>query len=219
MKRTATRGKGRFQKRRTNTAARRTMAIVNRSAETKKFMNSTDYSNLGVASLVTWNLTQIPQGNTLSSRIGDKIFVKSLRLAVNVNNIVPGGTAMNDSANFRIIVFRGKYDYSATSYPTSEVFMSNNGAFPVGTEYTSAALDTKQITVLLDRSIVIANNYSGQIAQAERVYSIPINKSFSLRNDDNFGKYSNLYFGIVQTNWNGLSTKYNFQSILSYTDV
>lgn len=197
------------------TFAKAVKAVVNKIAETKQHSTDPGYTNLFPGTLTTWNITNgLTQGNNTSQRDGDKIYIKTLRLSSQMNNYSLAGAVVNGTVFYRIIIFRGKYDYSFSSYPASEVFESNAGAVPVNN--LTARLDTNQITPLYDRVVRLDQNDTNQQCAMHILKTIRVNKNFYFKDDDNYGKVSNLYLGVVPLTQTGLGNP-TIQSNCSFT--
>lgn len=186
----------RYKKKQRGGFAKAVMSVVNKKSETKQHttVGQRNY-NAGVE-WNTWNLTNnMIQGLNTSQRIGDKVFIKQLRLSMAVQNSSNLGSS-NNSALFRVVVFRGKYDYALTSYPETEVFELNAGANP-SPNGIFARIDTNQVTPLYDKVHLLPEaSLGGQILSRHFLKLIRINKQFMYKDDDNYGKSSNLYLGI-----------------------
>lgn len=181
------------------TFAKAVKKVLMKTTELKKFDNDFTPSNISHNTMTTWNLLNgMAQGTSQGSRIGDKIYISSLRLQQFLTNYSALGTVNNNNITYRVLIFKGKYDYSSTSYPTTEVFEANNGAAPQSV--IIAPVDTSQVTVLYDRTFTLANNYSGQSREIINKMVLPVKQNFYFRNDDAFQKTSNLYLGICQSN-------------------
>lgn len=200
--------------------AKKVLAVVNKKAEAKKF--DTEFSaNITYGGLTTWNLLSgITQGTSTSRRIGDKIYVKGLRLCGQFNNVNFANVVQNSDIRWRMIVFRGKYDYALTSYPSSEVFENNSGGTPAS--LITSPLDTNQITPLYDQIFTTpASNYTGQIRTKLQKMYLSVNKSFTFREDDSYQKTSNLYFGVIMECGGGPTTTVSATGdvTVNFTDV
>lgn len=191
--------------------------VINRVAEKKQWNKTIDYT-LGVPhnTLATWNLLDgLIQGTNTGQRIGDKVNLRRMRLSLLLHN--NASSTVNDSVSFRIILFRGKYDYSSTNYPVNEVFENVAGSAPVG--IITAPMDLNQITPLLDKTITIQNGYSGQkLLKPFTMYKY-LNKTFNFRDDDTYGKVSNLYLGVYQINSATSPVYVTGNCSISFTDV
>lgn len=201
-------GKGKF--------ARAVKAVLNKVAESKRY--TLEASGTAISgTLNTWNITSgLTQGTNTSQRVGDKIHIKSLRLRTTVLNKSSGVTTSNQTL-IRVIVFRGKYDYSVTNYPAGEVFEINAGSI---TSYNyQAPIDLNQVTPLYDKIHYLTPNFSGQVLTKLVEAQIRIGKDFTFREDDNFGKTSNLYVGVVCQTDGGGSAILLHDHTLSFTDV
>lgn len=201
--------------------AKAVMKVVNKRAESKQYTTSAEGNYLGSTDFQTWNITHnLPQGTTTSSRIGDKIFIKQIRLSLALRNWNSLGTRNSDGFLFRVIVFRGKYDYATFNYPASEVFELNAGA-SASPNYALARLDTNQITPLFDKVISFPqSNFQNQSNVKHMLKLIKVNKSFMYKDDDTFAKTSNLYVGFVPYIYGAEGTCGHTHNIsFTYTDV
>lgn len=93
-------------------------------------------------------------------------------------------------------MFRGKYDYTSTNYPATEVFEQNSGS--TGNQLSVCPIDLDQVTPLYDKTIVMSNAFSAQKIERVLRFTLPVGKTFNFREDDNQQKFSNLYLGIYQ---------------------
>lgn len=201
--------------------AKKVWSAVNSKAEVKMWNREQGFSNVSSAGATTYNLLSgLLPGTGTSSRIGNKIFLKNLRLAVEFQNSDFTGTNIcNSGYGMRVIVFRGKYDHSSTNYPTSEIFESNSGGTPA-TQYINARLDRNQITPLFDKVMTIpGNNYVSQVCKQFRTFWIKINKTYNFREDDSFGATSNLYVAFVSGAGPSEGVCQTMSASLTYTDV
>lgn len=202
--------------------AAKVMNVVNKKAEVKQHTYEPGGIVLTDNSLTTWNLNAtLGQGTTTSQRIGDKIFIKNLRIKGELENWDRlTGVTSNVPITFRIIVFRGKYDYLLSNYPITEVFERTAGVNP--TNYVSARVDRNQVTCFYDKTFQLNNSELGLKKAIDILKYIKMNKQFKFRDDDSFGQSSNLYLGIVsQSSYDPLTPRsaglLNFS--FTYTDV
>lgn len=223
MRRTGTRAQAtkRYNKRRakgaTPTFKKKVLSVVNKIAEKKQF-NTTISNTLGVpnATLTTWNLlVGLNQGTNTAQRVGDKIYIKNIRLATELFN--SASSTADSTVNWRVMLFRGKYDYSTTSYPIGEVLENNAGS--AAFHPPNAPMDLNQVSPLFDRNILLTNNYAGQKVRKNMTLTIPVNKTFYFRDDDNFGKVSNLYLAVYQANQSSVSCDIFGNMTIRYTDL
>lgn len=209
--------KARMSKRPTKTFQKQVLSVVNKIAEKKRWNKIIDTS-LGISNnaFITWNLLDgIIQGTNTANRIGDKIFLKNLRLSLDLTNFASSTT--NSTVRYRVVIFRGKYDYSSTNYPTGEVFENNAGSVP--NYVLSAPIDLNQVTPLFDRTVLITPSYGAQKVHKHLLLNKMLNKAFTFREDDTYGKTSNLYLGIFQVNNEGVAVNIQGNCQVSYTDV
>lgn len=180
--------------------AKQVMSVVNKRAEQKTWTKESGWTNLSVATSNSQNLlVGLLQGGSTSNRIGDKIFIKNIRSKILISNTNASGSGpINNAVAMRMILYRGKYDYSTTGlYPLTEIFEGNAGNTPA-CSWTVAPIDTNQVTVLWDKPFVFPqSSVSGAVNRKIFDITTKINKTFYFRDDDNFGKNSNLYFAIV----------------------
>lgn len=219
--------KKRYQKKKQlkgkNKFAKAVMSVVNKKAEQKQyttFAGAQNYANQ--TDFTTWNITKgLGQGTNSSQRVGDNIFMKQLRLSLTARNYQSNTLAVcPHTTNLRVLVFRGKYDYSLTSYPASEVFELNAGS-SASADLLNARIDTNQVSPLLDRIIELPANQTGgvQYIQKQMMRLLRINKTFKYRDDDDNGKTSNLYIGIVPSVIPQGQIHTVFNASFTYTDV
>lgn len=197
--------------------------VINKVAEKKRYTyDPSSFSNITSSNgCTTWNLLNgIAQGTGQGDRIGDKIHLRSIRGAVemiNCNNV--GANPVNTDITYRVIIFRGKYDYSSTSYPYGEIFTGNEGSLPNNT--VAAPLDVDQITVLYDATYVLLPHPLSATTIRKHIhkFTLPVNKTFTYRNDDAFQKNSNLYLCVAQTNFAESTAAVRPVMTMLYTDV
>lgn len=203
------------------TFASKVKSVIAQTAEKKRI--TTDPGTFSVTNnalgFTTWNLlTSLVQGTGTDDRIGDKIHLTHCRLRLQMENVNNTGTVVNSDIHYRIVLFRGKYDYTLSSYPGGEVFEANAGGIP--SNYVLSPIDLDQVTPLYDKIVKIqAPQYAGQLRGAVHEALIPINKTFNFREDDAFGKTSNLYLGVAQINANGAAARASPTVQMVYTDV
>lgn len=210
--------------------ARKVIAVVNRRSETKSWSYVQAFT--GLSSWQTYNLTAgITQGANTAQRIGDRIFIKTLRIRHYFQNTDSVGSTTNPhTGQFRIVVFRGKYDNFALNYSVNEVFEGNAG--DTNYQTITAKIDTNQVTPLKDKQVsaripsafmdtrVTPNFINSNVLQTYVEYTIKINRNFVFKDDDAYGKTSNLYLGIVYQNGGGTANYcHSFQSDLTFTDA
>lgn len=201
------------------TFASKVKAVINKTAERKSYTTDGNFTNVAsVNGFVTWNLLNgIVPGNSTAQRIGDKIFVSSTRARIELANHNILQTVANTDVHFRIILFRGKYDYVSTNYPGPEVFEGNAGSLP--NNYLTAPIDLDQVTPLYDQiHTLTANNITGQLRLAIHQMNKMINKQFNFREDDSYQKNANLYLGVAQYNPQGQQVAVRPCVTLKYTD-
>lgn len=206
----------------TKAFASKVKAVINKVAENKKYTLDGSFSNVPAqVGCTTWNLLNgIGQGTGSGDRVGDKIYLKSIRGALELINATSlGGTPISTDVTFRVVIFRGKYDYTSTSYPYGEIFEGNEGALP--NNAVTAPIDLDQVTVLYDGSHVITPHplNASTIRKQIMKFSIPVNKSFTYRSDDAFQKNSNLYLCLAQDNYALTAAACRPCMRLTFTDV
>lgn len=206
----------------TNTRfAKKVMAVVNKKAEIKENSVQTqfvDYSN--TLNWTAYNLVNnLARGTNSSQFVGDKIYLKGLRIALacqNTNSL--GGGVHGDAYNVRVVVFKGKYDYNLTNYPLTEVFEGNAGSTPLN--YMLARIDRSQVTPIMDRTIFLREpSLNTTTVRQIRNWYLRLNQTLRIRDDDVNGKTSNIYVGLLyqcgQTQTSAIQSNYS----LIYTDV
>jgi len=203
--------------------ASKVMAVVNRKAETKSYSTQVGFNALDSVSNTwkTWNLTNgVIRGTNESQVIGDKFFIKQLHTRMLFQNTNLAGSAIHtDGYCLRVVVFRGKYDYSLSNYPSGEVFEGNAGSTPADT-IVIARIDRDQVTPLFDKVYYFSGApLTGAIERQFKEIKIDINKSFNIRNDDNFGKLTNLYLGMAYTSATSSQSINAHTSTITFTDV
>lgn len=199
------------------TFKKKVMSVVTKAAEKKRFTTELNGA-VTHSSMTTYNLTNgLVKGTNSAQRIGAEVSLKTLRLSASCYNKSSLGTIINQGMRWRVIVFRGKYDYNLTNYPTSEVFEANAGSAPIN--IITSPIDLNQVTLLHDQTFTLVNPYSG--VELPRVFTkyIKINKKFRFKDDDEYGKTSNLYIGFCQENGATQNAVFNGHVTLSFTDL
>lgn len=203
--------------------AKAVMAVVNKKSERKMYARDFNYTGLSYGLTNSWNITQgLAQGPATNQRIGDKVYVNKLRLSGVIVNTNSAGTQYNNNGGIvRIVVFRGKYDYTAASYPIAELLESSGGS--VGTApYVAQRVDLNQVGLVADWKVRIPpNQIQNQVQKIMFDKVITINSSFKYREDDSYGKYHSLYVAFITEPGVQLSDSISVGANLSftYTDV
>lgn len=137
--------------------SKRTRAIAKRAerkvkdiarAREIKYHNYTNANNMDTSGVIEC-LTEIPQGDTASTRDGNQVSLRSIRLTAKVQN---DGTA-GISSTYRIIVFQDKQQVSDTSPAVGDVLLS---ASPIS-NYNYPDV-TKRFKILYDKLFTIRND-------------------------------------------------------------
>lgn len=197
--------------------AKKVLQVVNKAAEHKKFTTELNGA-VTHASFTTYNLTNgLVKGTNSAQRVGSEVRVTSLRNSFACYNKTSLSAIINQGMRWRVVIFRGKYDYSLTNYPATEVFEANAGSAPIN--IITAPCDLNQVTVLYDKTFTLWNAYSGQEIMKLMTNYIKINKTFRFKDDDDNQKFSNLYIGFAQENGSTSNAVFNGHCTISYTDI
>lgn len=202
--------------------AKAVMAVVNRKAESKMWAKDFGWTTLAYNATNSFNLTQgLGQGTATNMRIGDKIFIKNIRIGALIGNMTNGGNfSHNNSTQVRCVVFRGKYDYNISNYPLSEL-LEGSGGLTSTSSNVCARIDLNQVDLIGDKVInVPQNQVTGSIKKHYFGWTLPVNKTFHYREDDAYGKTQSIYVAFISEIGNVLDVNsINAHLSFTFTDV
>lgn len=145
--------------------------------------------------IYTNNVTaQIGVGTTNSSRQGDQIYMKGLRVQGNVFTDV-----LASAYQYRVMVVMSgeEYDFGMSfgaGLTPDQIFLPATG----GLFQSNGIVNTKAITVLYDQMIQINSQVAGALDTAGVSFYVPLNRKFQYKEGGSeFGKSKNLYLVII----------------------
>lgn len=195
-------------------------AVTMKAAETKSYITS-------VADTVTDNVYRtvcvnygIGQGAASEQKLGEKIFVKNLRIKGKVFQTSSGGASMLQRIG-RIVVFRSKKNL-ATSNPatlTRSDLMRTGGASYISADH----VDLHKVNLLYDQTFLFPlQNATDQYTNHLIDINIPINKTCYFDSDttNNYFKNEDIYIAYAIYTNGGITTPgtYIFNYSLNFKD-
>ncbi len=154
-------------------------------------------------------LSQVPQGNSDSTRVGDQLRAKHLRVALRLV-----GQTANTATVIRAVIFRWKPLASASIPAIASVFYES-----MAQDYQSAmsSLDPKnvpsQAIILADHTAFITQPYD--IASGYKCFDLPLNFEQTYTGDT---YCTNSIFMVLVAQGASTSSSYVYNSAFSYKD-
>jgi len=184
------------------------------SAETKRRVE-TKYHALAlgatnsVPTVTLYPLTEVPNGTLDQNRIGDSIYMKSIRLNFDIKKV-----ATDDAVAVRMILFQWN-DNNSSYPPTGTQLFQNSGS---GDQYISTirhdALKMGVLRILSDKTITLDND------DPRRIYQHLLYKGFNRKLQYDTGGPSgsgHIYVAFV-SDILGTAATVRFYSTLNFTD-